>query len=75
MLVSEESIEKQAVVKYKLTREKVMDHLAGIENEQVRRVHFVFERLLDGNGLTGRGKRWEIMVVDDGRERTLLLQS
>jgi hypothetical protein len=32
MLVSEKSIERQAVVRYKLVREKVMEHLVGIED-------------------------------------------
>jgi len=74
MLASEESIEKESVVRYKLRREKMMDHLVGIEDERVRRVHYVFERLLEGNGLTGRGKRWEILVIDDGREGMLLFR-
>jgi hypothetical protein len=68
MLVSEDSMEKQCVVKYKLLREKLKEHLVGIEDERVRTVHFVLERLLSGNGLTGKGRRWEVMVIEDAQE-------
>ena len=70
MLVSEDSIERQAIVSYQMMREKVMGNLVCIEDERVRRMHFVFERLLDGNGLTGRGKRSEIMVINDSQGAT-----
>jgi hypothetical protein len=68
MLVSEDSMEKQFVVKYKLLREKLKEHLVGIEDDRVRRVHFVLERLLGGNGLTGKGRRWEIMIIEKAQE-------
>jgi hypothetical protein len=68
MLVSEDSMEKQCVVKYKLLREKLKEHLVGIEDDRVRRVHFVLERLLGGNGLTGKGRRWEIMIIENVQE-------
>jgi hypothetical protein len=65
MLVSGDSIEKQCLVKYRLLREKLKQYLVGTEDERVRKVHFVLERLLDGNELKGKGKRWEIMVVQN----------
>jgi hypothetical protein len=52
-------------VAYKLLREKIKDHLVGLQDERVQRVHFVFQILLEGSQLEGRGKRWEVMVVDN----------
>jgi hypothetical protein len=62
MFGSEDSIEKQNIVKYKLLREKWKDRLVGIEDERVRRVHFLLQRLLDNNELSGKGKRWGVRI-------------
>ncbi len=56
-------MEKQCTVAYKLLRENIKDHLVGLQDERVKRVHFVFETLLEGSQLTGRGRRWEVVVV------------
>jgi len=65
MLISEENMENQCTVTYKLLREKIKDHLVGLQDDRVKRVHVVFERLLEGSQLIGIGRRWEIMVVDN----------
>lgn len=51
-------MEKQCTVAYK-------DHLVGLQDDRVKRVHFVFERLQEGSQLTGTGRRWEVMVVEN----------
>ena len=58
-------MENQCTVTYKLLREKIKDHLVGLQDDRVKRVHVVFERLLEGSQLIGIGRRWEIMVVDN----------
>jgi hypothetical protein len=58
-------MEKQCTVPYQLLREKIKDHLVGLQDDRVKRVHFVFERLLEGSQLTGIGRRWEVMVVEN----------
>jgi hypothetical protein len=65
MLISEENLEKQCTVTYKLLRDKIKDHLLGLQDERVKKVHFVFQRLLEGSHLEGKGRRWEVMVVDN----------
>lgn len=48
MLILEENLEKQCTVTYKLLREKVKDHLVGVQDERVRESFCVPELNLSG---------------------------
>ena len=65
LLVTSDTVQKQSLTRYKLVREKYREHLVGIEDERVGRVHTILARLLDVGGLTRSGPRWEVMVVND----------